>query len=100
VLVLLATAGLGTVVLAARTLPMELKVYTLVAVLLVMALAEPGSVAFGSIPRFAYGILTLPAALALGLRRRWMLVAAAAAGVGLQYLWVLNVWSGRLGVAP
>lgn len=100
VLVLLATAALTVVCIRTRALPLELKVYAAAAALLLGALAQPGAVAFGSVPRFAFGILTLPMAMALCLPRRWMVAVAVAASIGVQYLWVLNIWSGRLGVAP
>lgn len=81
-------------------IPLELKAYTFLAAGLVLLVAQPGAVAFGSIPRFAFGILTMPVMLALWLRRGWMVAIAAVAFTWLQYLWVLNVWSGRIGVAP
>lgn len=81
-------------------LPTELKVYTLLSAGLVLIVAQPGAVAFGSVPRFAFGILTLPMVLAIWLRRAWIVGVAIAGCTWLQYLWVLNVWSGRLGVAP
>jgi hypothetical protein len=83
-----------------RRVPVELKVYAVVATALLFALAQPGAVAFGSIPRFAFGVLTMPMMLALWLRRGWMMVLAVVACTWLQYIWVLDIWSGRVGVAP
>jgi hypothetical protein len=81
-------------------MPFELKLYTVLATGLLFALAQPGAVAFGSVPRFTFGVLTMPVVLAVWLRRGWMVAIAAVGCTWLQYLWVLNVWSGRMGVAP
>jgi len=100
VVVLAFVLTLTGVSLREARMPLELKIYTLIATGLLLALAQPGAVAFGSVPRFAFGILTMPVALALWISRGWMTVALAAGFTWLQYLWVLNVWSGRIGVAP
>ncbi len=100
VMVLALVLSLTAAALFEPRLPVELKVYTLLSAGLVLMVAQPGAVAFGSVPRFAFGILTLPMALAMWLRRGWIVGVAVAGCTWLQYLWVLNVWSGRIGVAP
>jgi hypothetical protein len=71
-----------------------------IATLLLFMLALPQAVSFGSLPRFTLGILTIPIVIALAIRRVPVLAAIVVVFTVLQYLWVLNVWSGRLGVAP
>jgi hypothetical protein len=63
-------------------------------------MALPGAVAFTSIPRFAFGVLTIPIVLAMTVRHRLAVGTLVVAFVAAQYWWVLNVWSGLLGVAP
>jgi hypothetical protein len=99
VLVLAACATL-TVIGLRQPMPPELKVYTIAAVGFLLMLAQPGAVAWGSTPRFAFGIVTLPIVLALWLRRGWTVAVVLAAFTALQYVWILDIWSGRLGVAP
>jgi hypothetical protein len=79
--------------------PIELRVYTLVSVCFLLAIAQPGAVAFGSVPRFAFGILTLPivGAMLLPNAFRWPVLMLLAA---LQYLWIHAIWSGLRGIAP
>ncbi|MEO8482392.1 MAG: hypothetical protein ABI634_09305 [Acidobacteriota bacterium] len=100
VIVLACVAGLTVGCLGQSRIPLELKIYTVVATSLVFAVAQPGAVAFGSVPRFAFAILTLPIVLAIWLRRSWPVGLVVIGCTWLQYLWVLNVWSGRIGVAP
>jgi hypothetical protein len=92
-----ATLAIASVRLA---LPLTLRAYTLAATALLFAMAMPGAVAFGSVPRFAFGVLTLPIVLALLVRHRLAVHGLVVAFLAMQYWWVLNVWSGRLGVPP
>lgn len=100
VIVLALMMALTAASLFESRLPLELKIYTLAAAGLVLLVAQPGAVAFGSVPRFAFGILTMPMVLGMWLRRGWMVAITVAGCTWLQYLWVLNVWSGRMGIAP
>ncbi|MEO7191888.1 MAG: hypothetical protein ABI051_12605 [Vicinamibacterales bacterium] len=84
----------------ALRIPLAFKAYMVVATLLLFALALPESVPIGSLPRFAFGVITAPIVMALLVRRTWMVVAVVVGFTLLQYWWVLNVWSGRAGVAP
>jgi hypothetical protein len=45
-------------------------------------------------------VLTLPIVLALLVRHRLAVHGLVVAFLAMQYWWVLNVWSGRLGVPP
>lgn len=97
--------GLAAVVASAVAawrlrLPLELRAYTVLSALFLLAISQPGSIAFGSIPRFIFGILTLPVVAALIVRRAPALVLVVAVSIALQYCWVLNIWSGRMAVAP
>jgi hypothetical protein len=83
-----------------REIPLSIKVYGATAAALLVALAQPGAVGFGSMPRFAFGVLTLPIALAIVLRRWWLLAPYLVLSTWLQYRWIADVWSGRLGIAP
>jgi hypothetical protein len=99
-LVLAAAAMLLVAGLRYRQLPLPLRAHLLCGVLLLFPMAMPGAVAFGSVPRFALSVITLPIVLALTLRTRWLTLAVVFVFLWLQYVWVLNIWSGRLGVAP
>jgi len=99
VLTLIAAAVL-TMLSFRLMVPAYVRVYTLLSTVLLFALAQPGAVAFTSVPRFAFGIATFPLLLTLVLRRTWAVLAVTVVFVGLQYLWVLYVWSGWRGVAP
>ena len=98
-LTLAATVG-GAVALLLSRAPGALKMYGLAAAGLIVLLAQPGAVAFGSVPRFAFTALAAPIALALIPQRGWMTAGIVAALTWLQYLWILNIWSGKIGVAP
>jgi hypothetical protein len=80
--------------------PRELTTYCVCAAGLIVLLAQPGAVAFGSVPRFAFTALAPPIVLAVVARRAWMMAAVVAALTWMQYLWIVEIWSGRLGVAP
>ena len=99
VLVLFAVAGL-TIVTVRSPMPVELKVFAGFAAVFLFLVAQPGAVAFTSAPRFAFGILTIPIALALLTSRRPIVAAMLGLFVLLQYWWVFNIWSGRIGIAP
>lgn len=99
VLVLFITAGL-TAVCCRLPLPRELKVYTVGATLFLFAVAQPGAVAWGSTPRFAFGIVTLPLIAAMLVKDARQLAVLLAGSIALEYLWILNIWSGRAGIAP
>lgn len=81
-------------------LPLELRVYTVFSVVFLLAISQPEATAFGSIPRFAFGILTIPLVLARALRKATACAAVLVAYGLLQYWWVYHVWSGSAGVAP
>jgi hypothetical protein len=98
--VLVAVTGLTSVVWRATAWPMELKVYATAAAVLLWIAAMPGSVAFASVPRFAFSILTIPMVLSRLLRPQAVLACTLGLFVALQYLWIVNVWSGQLGIAP
>jgi hypothetical protein len=100
IVTLLLTLVLTTIVCARREIPLSIKVYGVTAAALLMALAQPGAVGFGSMPRFAFGLLTLPIALAIVVRRGWLLAPFLVLSTWLQYQWIVDVWSGRLGIAP
>jgi hypothetical protein len=89
-----------TVVGCRLRMPFALKAYTVAAALLLCVSALPGSVAFGSLARFSFSIVTLPVVLAIVLRGPLLVAMVTLMFVGLQYLWVLNIWSGRAGIAP
>jgi hypothetical protein len=96
---LAATAALA-VASVRLALPLPLRAYTIAAAALLFAMAMPGAVAFGSVPRFAFGVLTLPIILALLVRHRLAVRGLVVVFLAMQYWWVLNIWSGRLGVPP
>jgi hypothetical protein len=98
--VLLAVAALTIAIWRADDWPIALKVYATAAAGLVWIAALPGSVGFASVPRFAFSILTLPMILSRWLRSPAALAGALVLFVALQYLWIVNIWSGRLGIAP
>jgi hypothetical protein len=99
VLVLAAASALA--VAAVRlNLPLSIKVYTWLGVAMLLATGLPGSVAFGSLSRLAFGVVTLPLILAMLVGHRVVFAAVVGVFIGLQYLWVFFLWSGRHGVAP
>jgi hypothetical protein len=100
VVTLILTLVLTSVLCLRREIPLSIKVYGVTAAALLVALAQPGAVGFGSMPRFAVGVLTLPMALAIVVRRGWLLAPYLVLSTWLQYRWIADVWSGRLGVAP
>jgi hypothetical protein len=100
VVTLLLTLVLTAILCARREIPLSIKVYGVTAAALLMALAQPGAVGFGSMPRFAFGVLTLPIVLAIIVRRSWLLAPFLVLSTWLQYQWIADVWSGRLGIAP
>lgn len=99
--VLVLAAVLGLTVLTLRlAMPAELKVYAAAATGFLFLVAQPAAVAFTSAPRFAFGILTIPVTLALMTSQRTIVAGMLGLFVLLQYWWVFNIWSGRLGIAP
>jgi hypothetical protein len=100
VVTLILAIVLTAILCVRREIPLSIKVYGTTAAALLVALAQPGAVGFGSMPRFAFGVLTLPIALAIVLRRRWLLAPYLVLSTWLQYRWIADVWSGRLGIAP
>ena len=97
---LAASAALTVLALVLRQLPATLKAYTLAATGLIAATALPGAVSFTSLPRFAFGVLTFPLVLGVISRHWWMTTGFVMMFVCLEYLWVLNIWTGRIGIAP
>jgi hypothetical protein len=97
---LAAVCGLAIASLFQTRLPAALKIYTVTAAALIAFTALPGAVSFTSLPRFAFGIVTVPIVLGLISRRGWITTGIVALFVCLQYLWVLNIWTGRIGIAP
>lgn len=93
-------AGAAIVAIVRRSLPATLRIYTVAATVLVAATSLPGAVAYTSVPRFAFGIVTMPLMIALAVRSLAVRIGIAVVFAGLQYLWILNIWSGRVGVAP
>jgi hypothetical protein len=100
VVTLILAIVLTAILCVRREIPLSIKVYGATAAALLVALAQPGAVGFGSMPRFAFGVLTLPIALAIVLRRWWLLAPYLVLSTWLQYRWIADVWSGRLGIAP
>jgi hypothetical protein len=100
VVTLILTLVLTTILCARREIPLSIKVYGVAAAALLVALAQPSAVGFGSLPRFALGVLTLPIVLAILVRRSWLLAPFLILSTWLQYQWIVDVWSGRLGIAP
>jgi hypothetical protein len=100
VILTLVLVAVLTVLALRRPMPLELRAYTVCSALFLFAISQPQSIAFGSIPRFAFGIVTLPIVAALQVRRTIWCVTIVAVSIVLQYWWVLNIWSGRLGTAP
>jgi hypothetical protein len=100
VVTLILTLVLTAILSARREIPLSIKAYGVTAAALLMALAQPGAVGFGSMPRFAFGVLTLPIVLAIVVRRSWLFVPFLVLSTWLQYQWIADVWSGRLGIAP
>lgn len=89
----------ATVVALRFDLPVELKAYAVASAAFLFIAAPPGSVAFGALPRFSFIILTLPIVAAVLMHRRRVIVTVAIS-LALQYLWILEIWSGRHGIAP
>jgi hypothetical protein len=100
VLTLVAVVALAVAALRLRQLPWFLKFYTLAAAALMGATALPGAVSFTSLPRFAFGVLTVPIILGVLVSRRAVAVGIVGLFLCLEYLWVLNIWTGRIGIAP
>ena len=100
VVLTLAAVLLLTVMAFRRSMPAELRTYAATSALFLCAISQPQSIAFSSIPRFAFGILTVPIVLAFVVRNTLASTAVVAGFVLLQFLWVFNVWTGRIGVAP
>jgi hypothetical protein len=98
--VLVIVAVLTGLAWRATVWPLELKVYATAAAALLWIAAMPGSVAFASVPRFAFSILTIPMVLSRLVRSHVAFTCTLALFVALQYLWIVNIWSGRLGIAP
>ncbi|MCC7010314.1 MAG: hypothetical protein IT184_16015 [Acidobacteria bacterium] len=95
----LALACVTTVFAWTVSVGMELRAYAVAAALLLVAISQPGAVAIGSVPRFTFGIVSIPIVLAMRTSDR-ATAGLALLGLALQYFWVLNVWTGRIGVAP
>jgi hypothetical protein len=97
---LAAAVAVSLLALRLRQLPAALKMYTLTATALIGATALPGAVSFTSLPRFAFGIITIPLVLGLISTHRWLTISLLGLFLWLQYEWVLNIWTGRVGIAP
>ena len=100
VVVTLVAAGLAAIAVLRLPFRPELRVYTVLSVAFLLAISQPESTAFGSIPRFVFGILTLPMILGLVVRRNAVAAGIAVAFAAVQYVWVFYIWSGKYGVAP
>jgi hypothetical protein len=100
VVALILTLVLTAILCARREIPLSIKAYGVTAAALLIALAQPSAVGFGSMPRFVFGVLTLPIVLAIVVRRTWLLAPFLVLSTWLQYQWIADIWSGRLGVAP
>jgi hypothetical protein len=97
---LAAAAALSIIALWLRQVPALFKVYTLAATALIAATALPGAVSFTSIPRFSFGVITFPLVLGVISRHRWVTTGIVGLFLWLEYLWILNIWTGRIGIAP
>ncbi len=82
-LALIAIVGVTAVSLTFRW-PMALKVYAGVAAAFLVAIAQPMAIGYGSTPRFAFAILTLPIGLAFLSRWRALTIAMLAVSLLLQ----------------
>lgn len=98
-LVLMFLVGV-TVLTALSRLPLEMKIYAISACALIGAVTQPSAVAFNSVPRFVFNVVTVPVTLAIVASRTWAFATLTVLSVVLQYWYVLDIWSGRAGLAP
>jgi hypothetical protein len=89
-----------TIAFVKLTVPLELKLYAAASAIFFFIMGQPGSVAFSSVPRFAMSMMTVPIVLSVWLRRGWLAECVVGVFILLQFLWIVNIWSGRIGIPP